>query len=80
MLLCDWQFAALNLTLERMGRCLKSMIGESCDSAAQARPLSFLSLCWGLGTVVGKFGLPFSSVKACLCSLQHAPHRAYLDP
>lgn len=34
-------------------RCLKSMIGESCDTEAQARPLSILSLCWGLGTVIG---------------------------
>ena len=29
------------------------MIGESCDPASQGRPLSFLALCWGLGTVIG---------------------------
>ena len=86
MLLCGWQFAARNLSLQRMGRCLKSMIGESCDSAAQARPLSFLSLCWGLGTVIGKSGmlyLPFSPVMACLhtpTAAKHAPHQANMDP
>lgn len=42
-------------------RCLKSMIGESCDTAAQARPLSYLSLCWGLGTVIGE-GIPSLSL------------------
>ena len=30
------------------------MIGESCDPASQGRPLSFLALCWGLGTVIGE--------------------------
>ena len=29
------------------------MIGESCSAEAQARPLSYLSLSWGLGTIVG---------------------------
>ena len=35
-------------------RAVKSMIGETYDSKAQARALGYLSLSWGTGTVVGK--------------------------
>ena len=34
-------------------RCVKAMVGESCSAQGQARPLSYLSLAWGLGTIVG---------------------------
>lgn len=34
-------------------RCVKAMIGESCHMEKQAKPLSYLSLSWGLGTILG---------------------------
>lgn len=68
-------------------RCVKSMIGESCDIQAQARPLSYLSLCWGLGTVIGdssgSLALLFSSISgqpglclaegSCTTACSHRP-------
>lgn len=33
--------------------CVKAMIGESCHMEKQAKPLSYLSLSWGLGTILG---------------------------
>ena len=34
-------------------RCVKSMIGEALSSEAQAKPMAYLSLAWGLGTISG---------------------------
>ncbi|DBB02074.1 TPA: hypothetical protein ACH3X1_000646 [Trebouxia sp. C0004] len=33
--------------------CVKSMIGESMDLGTQAKALGYLSLAWGLGTILG---------------------------
>ena len=46
------QMTPLTLPMPKC-RCLKSMIGESADMAGQAVPLSYLSLMWGLGTIMG---------------------------
>ena len=32
---------------------MKAMIGDTCQGEGQAKPLSYLSLSWGMGTIVG---------------------------
>lgn len=52
-----------------MSRCLKAMIGESMDMQAQAQAMGYLSLAWGLGTILGK-PHPHAHVHTigCLCN------------
>ena len=36
------------------------MIGESMDLQAQAQAMGYLSLAWGLGTILGETSCPYT--------------------